>query len=85
MRELNLSSFILRREEILSKMDKFMILHKGIMVISGELKAEAVGWVPSREWNWGEERHFHISFVLSCSLKKKNYSSILLCNLSKKF
>ena len=46
---MNLPSFILRRQEMLSKMDKYMTLHKGIMVITGELKTEAVDGIASGE------------------------------------
>lgn len=63
-----------------------MILHKEIVVISGELKVEAVGWSGTGGVELGGRET--LSFFICPELfikKKKNYSSILLCNLSKKF
>ena len=40
-----------------------MLLHKEIMVITGELRTETA----SREWSWGEQSNFHSLFVLLSS------------------
>ena len=67
-----------------------MLLHKEIMVITGELRTETA----SREWSWGEQSNFHSLFVLlSSSLNMcvcvcvciYIYIYIFFCNFSKIF